>query len=263
MSAIGAAGDDYVAFCEGLRQICGVDLSQYKRPQMERRLRSFFSRKGIDLLTDCLDALRRDTTELDALLDRVTINVSQLWRHPEQWVRLERDVLPELAAAGQVRAWSAGCSYGAEATTLAAVCHQAIPKARVTITGTDIDKRMIERARAGVFSADDARGVDIDVMQRAFDSVPEGWRAKDVLRRMMTFELGDLLRLRPPAAGRDLIMCRNTVIYFAEPIRDELHARLAQALRPGGYLVVGATERVSRPVDLGLQMAHPFIYRKA
>src|ERR1700744_5593441 len=217
MSALGAAGDDYVAFCEGLRQICGVDLSQYKRPQMERRLRSFFARKGINLLTDCLDVLRKDKTELDALLDRVTINVSQLWRHPDQWVRLERDVLPELAAAGQVRAWSAGCSYGAEATTLAAVCHQAIPNARVTITGTDIDKRMIERARAGVFSAEDARGVDIEVMQRAFDSVPEGWRAKDALRAMMTFERGDLLRLRPPAAGKDLIMCRTTVIYFAAP----------------------------------------------
>ncbi len=263
MSAIGATGDDYVAFCEGLRQICGVDLSQYKRPQMERRLRSFFARKGIDLLTDCLDALRRDRTELDALLDRVTINVSQLWRHPEQWVRLERDILPELAAAAQVRAWSAGCSYGAEATTLAAICHHAIPNARVTITGTDIDKRMIERARAGVFSAEDARGVEINELQRAFDRVPEGWRAKDVLQRMMSFEIGDLLRLRPPTAGQDLIMCRNTVIYFAEPIRDDLHARLAQALRPGGFLVVGATERVSKPADLGLQMAHPFIYRKA
>jgi chemotaxis protein methyltransferase CheR len=263
MSALGAAGDDYVAFCEGLRQICGVDLSQYKRPQMERRLRSFFARKGIHLLTDCLDALRRDRTELDALLDRVTINVSQLWRHPEQWVRLERDVLPDLAAAGQVRAWSAGCSYGAEATTLAAVCHKAIPNARVKITGTDIDKRMIERARTAVFSAEDARGLDVKEMERGFDRVPEGWQAKDVLRRMMSFEIGDLLRLRPAAASRDLIICRNTVIYFAEPIRDDLHARLAQALRPGGYLVVGATERVSRPADLGLQMAHPFIYRKA
>lgn len=263
MSAIGAPADDYVAFCEGLRQICGVDLSQYKRPQMERRLRSFFARKGITLLTDCLDALRKDKTELDALLDRVTINVSQLWRHPEQWVRLERDILPELAAAAQVRAWSAGCSYGAEATTLAAVCHRAIPNARVKITGTDIDKRMIERARAGVFSAEDARGVDIKDMERAFERVPEGWRAKDALQRMMSFEIGDLLRLRPPTGGKDLIMCRNTVIYFAEPIRDDLHARLAQALRPGGFLVVGATERVSKPADLGLQMAHPFIYRKA
>jgi chemotaxis protein methyltransferase CheR len=263
MSAIGAAGDDYVAFCEGLRQICGVDLSQYKRPQMERRLRSFFARKGIHLLTDCLDALRKDKTELDALLDRVTINVSQLWRHPEQWVRLERDVLPELAKSGQVRAWSAGCSYGAEATTLAAVCQKAIPTARVKITGTDIDRRMIERARAGVFSAEDARGVEIKEMERAFDRVPEGWRAKDSLQRMMSFEMGDLLRLRPHTASQDLIMCRNTVIYFAEPIRDDLHARLAATLRPGGYLVVGATERVSKPGDLGLQMAHPFIYRKA
>jgi chemotaxis protein methyltransferase CheR len=263
MSAIVAPGDDYVAFCEGLRQICGVDLSQYKRPQMERRLRSFFARKGINLLTDCLDALRRDTTELDALLDRVTINVSQLWRHPEQWVRLEREVLGELAAAGPVRAWSAGCSYGAEATTLAAVCRKVIPNARVRISGTDIDKRMIERARAAVFSAEDARGVDDTEMERGFDRVPEGWQAKDVLRRMMSFEIGDLLRLRPPTGAQDLIMCRNTVIYFAEPIRDDLHARLAQALRPGGYLVVGATERVSRPADLGLQIAHPFIYRKA
>ena len=265
MSAIGApvGSDDYVLFCEGLRQICGVDLSQYKRPQMERRLRSFFARKGIHLLTDCLDSLRRDTTELDALLDRVTINVSQLWRHPEQWVRLERDVLPDLATQGQVRAWSAGCSYGAEATTLAAVCHFAIPTAHVKISGTDIDKRMIERAREAVFSTEDARGVDATVMARAFDPVPEGWQAKEPLRRMMTFEVGDLLRLRPAAASKDLIICRNTVIYFAEPIRDDLHARLAQALRPGGYLVVGATERVSKPAELGLQMAHPFIYRKA
>ncbi len=100
MSAIGAGADDYLAFCDGLRQICGVDLSQYKRPQMERRLRSFVARKGIARLTDCLDGLRRDTGELDALLDRVTINVSQLWRHPEQWIRLERDVLPELAGTG-------------------------------------------------------------------------------------------------------------------------------------------------------------------
>jgi chemotaxis protein methyltransferase CheR len=263
MSAIGTSADDYVAFCEGLRQICGVDLSQYKRPQMERRLRSFFDRKGISRLTDCLDGLRRDRTELDALLDRVTINVSQLWRHPEQWTRLERDVLPELAAAGQVRAWSAGCSYGAEAFTLAAVCNTAIPTARVRILGTDIDRRMIERAKAGVFSAEDARGVDDGQMVRGFERVPEGWRAREALRRMMTFELGDLLRLRPRPASQDLIMCRNTVIYFAEPIRDELHGRLAQTLRPGGYLVVGATERVSKPRDLALEMAHPFIYRKA
>ena len=240
-----------------------MDLSQYKRPQMERRLRSFFARKGVTRLTDCLDGLRRDKTELDALLDRVTINVSQLWRHPDQWARLEHHVLPELAAAGQVRAWSAGCSYGAEAYTLAAVCHKAIPGGRVRILGTDIDKRMIERARAAVFSAEDARDVSAREMELGFERVPEGWRAREALRRLTHFELGDLLRTQPRAASHDLIMCRNTVIYFAEPIRDELHARLATALAPGGYLVVGATERVASPAALGLEMAHPFIYRKA
>jgi chemotaxis protein methyltransferase CheR len=265
MSALTAA-DDYVAFCEGLRQICGVDLSHYKRPQMERRLRSFFARQGITRLTDCLDALRRDKTELDALLDRVTINVSQLWRHPEQWRRLEAEILPDLAREAQIRAWSAGCSYGAEAFTLAAVCQKALggrAGVRVRILGTDIDKRMIGRARAAVFSSEDARGVAVADMERGFDRVPEGWRAKDALRRMCQFELGDLLRLHPRAASHDLIMCRNTVIYFAEPVRDELHARLAKALRPGGYLIVGATERVAAAADLGLRMAHPFIYRKA
>ncbi|MGH2928329.1 MAG: CheR family methyltransferase [Solirubrobacteraceae bacterium] len=255
--------DDYVAFCEGLRQICGVDLARYKRPQMERRLRSFFARRGVVRLTDCLQRLRCEPAELEALLDRVTINVSQLWRHPEQWARLERDVLPELASAGPVRAWSAGCSYGAEAFTLAAVCHRAIPSARVSILGTDIDRRMIERARRGVFSDQDARGIDPRELERGFERVPEGWRAREALRAITSFQTGDLLRARPRPAWYDLILCRNTVIYFAEPIRDDLHGRLAQALRPGGYLVVGATERVSAPGDLQLETAHPFIYRKA
>ena len=88
-----AATDDYIGFCEGLRQICGIDLTQYKRPQMERRLRSYWSRLGVSKLTDALPRLRADPAQLDDLLDRVTINVSQLWRHPDQWARLERGLL--------------------------------------------------------------------------------------------------------------------------------------------------------------------------
>jgi chemotaxis protein methyltransferase CheR len=258
------APDDYLAFCEGLRKLCGIDLTQYKRPQMERRLRSFFARQGLARLTDSLDGLRRNRGDLDALLDRVTINVSQLWRHPEQWVRLERDVLRELAKAGRVRAWSAGCSYGAEAFTLAAVCKEAIPGAKVTILGTDIDARIVERAKAGMFTTDDARDAPASAMKRFFERTPAGWSAKAELHAITRFEVGDLLKLRTGASSYDLIMCRNTVIYFAGPIRDELHARLAGALRPGGCLVIGATERVSQPTAIGLQQIHPFIYlRKA
>lgn len=255
--------DDYVAFCEGLRQVCGIDLSQYKRPQMERRLRSFYERRGITSLTDALPSLRRGSTELEELLDRVTINVSQLWRHPEQWTRLAQGILSELARGGRVRAWSAGSSYGAEAFTIAAVCRDAIPSAQVSILGTDIDPRMVARAGEGIFSEEDARVVPPGAMERHFERIHGGWRAKPELRRMTRFEVGDLLRMSPPRAGYDLVMCRNTVIYFAESIRDELHARLAGALRPGGVLVIGATERVCDPSSLGLAPLHPFIFRKA
>ena len=97
------AGDDYQRFCDGLRQLTGVDLSQYKRPQMERRLRSFLERRGFRTLSDSLPSLRSDRAELDALLDRMTINVSQLWRNPEHWKVLEKTVIPELGARGRIR----------------------------------------------------------------------------------------------------------------------------------------------------------------
>jgi chemotaxis protein methyltransferase CheR len=261
MSAI--VNDDYLRFCAGLREICGIDLTQYKRQQMERRLRTFLERQGFKRLTDALAGLRADKSQLDALLDRMTINVSQLWRNPEQWQFLERQIVPELGAGGSFKAWSAGSSYGAEAFTLAAICRAAIPRAKVQILGTDIDRRMVERAREGIFSDDDARSAPADALKRWFERVDGGWRARAELRSMMRFELGDLLRLTPQAAQFDLIMCRNTVIYFAEPIRNELHARLARALRPGGYLMVGATERVADPRSLGLVPAHPCIFRKS
>ena len=255
--------DDYVEFCTYLRKLTGIDLSQYKRPQMERRLRTFYANKGVHSLTDAVARLRSDPAHLEELLDRITINVSQLWRNPEQWELIQTKLLPELAEAGQVRAWSAGCSYGAEAYTLATICHVALPGRRVSIHGTDIDKRMVERARLGVFSAEDARTAPPKLMEIGFDKVPEGYRAKLNLRSMTRFDTGDLLQMQLRSASYDLILCRNTVIYFAEPIRDELHARLADAVRPGGYLVIGSTERVSNPSALGLSMQHPFIYRKA
>jgi chemotaxis protein methyltransferase CheR len=258
-----AATDDYIAFCEGVRQLCGIDLLQYKRPQMERRLRSYWSRLGISALTDALPRLRQDPAQLDDLLDRVTINVSQLWRHPDQWAHLEAGLLAELTAFGPVRAWSAGCSYGAEAYTLAAVCREAIPTASVRILGTDIDRRMIARAETGEFSEADARAAPPEPMERWFERTPAGWRAKPPLRAMATFEVGDLLKLRPPESSYELIMCRNTVIYFADQIRDELHARFAKALRPGGLLVIGGTERISEATSLGLTPIRPFIYRKS
>jgi chemotaxis protein methyltransferase CheR len=260
-----AFGNDYEALCERVRLLCGVDLLQYKRGQMERRVRTWVQRRGAASLPVYGDLLRRDPDELDAFLDRVTINVSHLWRHEEQWDALQRDVLPDIARRnGRVRAWSAGSSYGAEAFTLAAVCRETVPGAGVSIVGTDLDRRMVERARTGEFSAEDARTAPAALMHRHFEPLEGGaWRASRALRQMVRFEQGDLLRMPVPRGRYDLVMCRNTVIYFTEEVRDALHERLVDALAPGGYLVVGTSERVADPRALRLTSTHHFIYRKA
>jgi len=257
--------DDYASLCEKVRLLCGVDLMQYKRGQMERRVRTWVQRRGAASLPVYGDLLRRDPDELDAFLDRVTINVSHLWRHEEQWDVLHKEILPELAArSGRVRAWSAGSSYGAEAFTLAAVCKDAVPRASVSIVGTDLDRRMVARARSGEFSAEDARTAPAALLHRHFEPLEGGaWRAGRELRTMVRFEQGDLLRM-PVAPGRyDLVMCRNTVIYFTEDVRDALHRRLVEALAPGGYLIVGTSERVADTRGLGLTSPHHFVYRKS
>jgi len=257
--------DDYAAFCEGVRALTQIDLLQYKRGQMERRIRTFAQRRGSADLTAYLAALRADRAELDGFLDRVTINVSQLWRNPEQWTALERDVLPELlrdAPLGRIRAWSAGCSYGAEAYTLAALCRE-LGAARAEILGTDIDRRMVERAARGRFSDEDGRSAPRALLERWFARDGDGWQARRELRALVRFEVGDLLRMRPRREAYDLVLCRNTVIYFTEEVRDALHERLVASLRPGGCLVIGSTERVSRPRELGLVATHPFTYRKS
>jgi chemotaxis protein methyltransferase CheR len=255
--------DDFTALCELVRRLCGVDLLQYKRGQMERRVRTFAQRRGTPDLAAYGARLKAEPEELDAFLDRVTINVSHLWRHEDQWTALSETILPELAEKGRVRAWSAGSSYGAEALTLAAVARESISHARVEIQGTDLDRRMVERARTGRFTAEDARTAPPALLKKWFEPVDEGgWQAKTELMRMTRFEVGDLLRM-PVQAGRyDLIMCRNTVIYFTEEVRDALHGRLATALAPGGYLVVGTSERVTDPRALNLTSPLHFIYRK-
>jgi chemotaxis protein methyltransferase CheR len=256
-----AVHDDFIQFCTGVHRLTGIDLTQYKRRQMERRVRTFADRRAPDL-AGYLQVLSGSRDELNEFLDRVTINVSQLWRNPEQWDALAK-IVAGLAETGTVRAWSAGCSYGAEAYTLAAVGREVAPQARLEIVGTDIDKRMVARAREGLFTIDDARSAPPAQLKKWFDREPGGLRAKPELRLLTRFDTGDLLNDRVQAGRFDLVLCRNVVIYFTEPVRDALHHRLVESLRPGGYLMVGSSERVAEPRTLGLESPAPFIYRKA
>ena len=196
------ADDDFALLCDRVRMLSGVDLLQYKREQMERRVREWASRRGAASLAVYGDLLRRDPDELDAFLDRATINVSRLWRHEDQWEAL-RPLLATLVRGGRLRAWSAGCSHGAEAYTLAAICREALPGVEVDILGTDLDRRMIERARAGVFTGGDAHAPH-EALTRHFEPLSGGvWRAGPALRERVRFEVGRPAA-RPGRSGRVL-----------------------------------------------------------
>jgi chemotaxis protein methyltransferase CheR len=255
------AADDYVDFCNGVKRVAGVDLSQYKRAQMERRIRSYVDRQQVHSLGDFLREIERDRATLDGFLDRVTINVSELYRNPEQYETLRTKVLPELKRGSAIKIWSAGCSYGAEAFTLACLVSEALPGTRWEIAGSDLDRRIVARAQRGHFSQADMRNVPPSVRAKYFKPDGDGWLAQETLRRQLRFRVEDLLHARYPT-GLDLVLCRNVVIYFNDDARNHVHRGIAGSLRPGGYLMVGATERVTDPAGMGLEAAYPFIYRK-
>jgi chemotaxis protein methyltransferase CheR len=256
------AADEYVEFCGGLRRLTGVDLSSYKRQQMERRIRTYVERKAAPTLKAFLASLQGSQAELDDFLDRITINVSELYRNPEQYDVLRTKVLPLFRASSPFRVWSAGCSYGAEAYTLATILAADHAPKRFEVLGSDIDKRILHRAERGWFSDPDMRSVPPAIRQRYFAAENGGYQAAASLRGHLTFRVQDLLKDRY-TTGWDLILCRNVVIYFTDTARDQVHRSIAGALRPGGYLMVGATERVNDSRAIGLEPVHPFIYRKA
>ncbi|WP_217915210.1 CheR family methyltransferase [Miltoncostaea marina] len=257
--------DDYVRFCGGVRSLCRVDLEQYRRGQMERRLRAFAGRAGHSDLDGYLDQLRRDVRARAAFLEHMTINVSELFRNPERFDELERVHLPRLVAeAGGrgLRVWSAGCSYGAEAYSLAVLLREAAPSARHEIVGTDIDEAVLARAREGRFGAADMRAVTPARRARWFADEPGGGaRAAAALRGMARFSRLDLLA-DPFPRRQDLIVCRNVVIYFTDDAKARLYERLFDALRPGGVLFVGATERIAEPEAAEWEKDGMFFYRR-
>lgn len=261
----GAPVDDYVRFCGGIRSLLSIDLEDYRRGQMERRLRSFARRSGAGDLDAYLAHLRRDVTAREAFLDHMTINVSEMFRNPDRFAELEREVLPGLLrTTGRtgLRVWSAGCSYGAEPYTLAVLLKEAAPAGLHEITATDLDERMLARAREGRFAESDMRGVTQARRAAWFAPDPEGGvRASAELRRLMRFRRLDLLADRFPE-GQDLILCRNVVIYFTDEAKDRLYRRFLAALRPGGVLFVGATERVGRSAEMGWEKQGMYFYRR-
>jgi chemotaxis protein methyltransferase CheR len=254
---------DYLVFQRRIREKTGIDLSAYKRPQMERRLRSLIHQAGAESFHHYLQLLEKSPEVMDEFRRRMTINVSELFRNADKFEELQAELLPELsAAADHLRIWSAGCSYGAEAYSLAILLQELSAAARrARILGTDIDDEMLARAREGVFSDADMKNVSPIRRRHFFAKTETGWRAADCLRQMMEFRHHDLLT-DPFERGFHLILCRNVVIYFTDEAKVGLYRRFCRSLDPRGVLFIGSTEHIFDAREMGLEPISAFFYRK-
>jgi len=253
---------DFASFKRKVQAAYGVNLDAYKRPQMERRLRANMDRCGALTFIQYYAIMRKDSVVLDEFLDRLTINVSELFRNPEQFEVLRKEIMPRLLARrGGLSVWSAGCSYGAEAYTLAILLDELAPVGRHSVLASDIDDRMLARAAGGVFQEAEVANVSKPRLLKYFDRGPDGYTARPVLRQMVSFAKLDLLR-DPFRTGFDLIACRNVVIYFTDEAKSQLYRRFCQSLRPGGCLFVGSTERISDCAEVGFENNYSFFYKK-
>ena len=254
---------DYFVFQRRIKEKTGIDLTAYKRPQMERRLRSLISQSGATSFQQYLHLLDKSPQLMDEFRNRMTINVSELFRNPEKFEELQNDILPRLQSGDRrLRIWSAGCSYGAEAYSLAIILHEsALGALNQPILATDIDNEILNRAREGVFSEADMKNVSVIRRRRHFTPIADSWRVADSLRSLVEFRRHDLIA-GPFERGFDLILCRNVVIYFTDEAKAHLYRRFRNSLEPGGVLFIGSTEHIIDAREIGFEPVSSFFYRR-
>jgi chemotaxis protein methyltransferase CheR len=253
--------EDWNEFYSQVKRRTGLDLHLYKQDQLQRRILSMVDTKGTNDLRGFWGAIGATESDVQWFLDKLAINVSELFRNPEKWHEVETKILPELLkGTNRLKCWSAGCSYGAEAHTLAAILDKNFAGAH-QIIGSDIDMAALNQAKAGEFGDNDVRFVPEAYRTRYFEKTAQGYKAKADLKRYLTFRKGDLLGDRFES-GFDMILCRNVVIYFTDPAKEVLYRKFYEALKPGGYLFVGSTERIFSAKEIGFTTTIPFFYQK-
>ena len=249
-------------FINKFQILSNIDLTAYKRPQMERRINSFMRSAGASDYDSFLELIKNDALLYRRFLEHITINVSEFFRNANHWSSLQNEVLPLLLKDRMsLRIWSAGCSTGEEPYSLAMLCREQRIPLTEEIFATDLDQDVLNRAMQGIYSSKAAQGIPPTYLTRYFSSQGDRYQASDDLRRMVKFKRHDLLR---DSFGRsfDLILCRNVVIYFTEETKNRLYQRFSDSLTSGGVLFIGSTEQIFQARELGLKTIATFFYQK-
>lgn len=239
------------------RDEAGLVLSASKIPMIRSRLVKRLRALGLaDFGAYCaLVAGGEGGAERARMISALTTNVSHFFREAHHFAILRDQVLPaalpRLRRGGRLRLWSAGCSHGQEPLSMAMTLAEALPdiaRHDLRILATDIDDEVLAVARAGRYGPALSSGLDEDRRRRHFRPVPGGGEieASAALRRLIVYRRLNLLDPWPMRGAFDVIFCRNVVIYFDDDVQRTLFDRFADALKPGGHIIIGHSENLQR-----------------
>ena len=271
--------DEYEDFQRFLEEACGILLGENKHYLVQSRLGKLVKENGSSGLGDLVGKLRRERHggELrERVIEAMTTNETFWFRDKHPFEILEETVLPALSQSRSrnVRIWSAACSTGQEPYSISMVVQHYLSRnaaalSDVQITATDISTAVLEEAKAAYYdSMQLARGLQDDQKQRYFERDTkhweERWQVREEIRRRVRFTIANLQGSYTALGKFDIIFCRNVLIYFSSESKKGILARMADALNPGGYLFLGASESISQYSDAFDMVRCPrgVVYRK-
>lgn len=232
----------------------GLVLSADKGYLLESRLAPLARAEGFPTIEALIAASRRgqDDRLLWAITEALATHETFFFRDNTPFDLFKQDVLPVLArargASGSIRVWCAACSSGQEPYSLAMLLEEERARLggmRVEIVATDMAPRVIEKAKAGIYSQFEVqRGLAVQRLVTHFDQNGDQWRIKPNIRQMVTFQKQNLLENFSQLGTFDVIFCRNVLIYFDADTKKKVLSRLSRQTAPDGYLFMGAAETV-------------------
>jgi two-component system CheB/CheR fusion protein len=242
-----------------LRAKTGHDFSLYKKNTVYRRIERRMSIHQISRIAGYVRYLQENPQETEILFKELLIGVTSFFRDPAAWEELRTEVIPKLLTdyptGGVLRAWSAGCSTGEEAYSLAMVFKEALEQVKpavdftLQIFATDLDRDAIDKARAGVYPTDISADVSPERLQRFFVKEGHCYRVGKEIREAVTFATQNVI-MDPPFTRLDLLICRNLLIYLTPELQKKLLPLFHYSLKPGGVLFLGSAESINAVADL-------------
>ncbi|MBV9529140.1 protein-glutamate O-methyltransferase CheR [Sphingomonas sp.] len=250
----------------------GQQLTISRRWRIETALSSLLRERGIATLDELITILvmGREPSLSQRVVEALLNNETYFFRDRAPFDLLARHALPELARRREknrrLRIWSAGCSTGQEVYSLAMLFADDPDAWRgwtIDILGTDVSTGCVDRARAGAYSQFEVqRGLGIAQMIKWFEECPDGWRAVEPLRKPVRFQVHNLLEPPPHPGDFDIVLCRNVLLYLSADKRTLAFERLASAMAPDGWLMLGAGETViGQSAKLGTDINARGLYR--